>query len=67
MTTCPTASSAGPIPPAWPLHWTVRGLDRAGLEQIRWVLTAGGIIATHVGVKPAGPPLASTNGSHPAP
>jgi demethylmenaquinone methyltransferase / 2-methoxy-6-polyprenyl-1,4-benzoquinol methylase len=42
-------------------------LDRAGLEQIRWVLTAGGIIATHVGVKPAGPPLASTNGSHPAP
>lgn len=28
-------------------------LARAGLEQIRWVLTAGGIIALHVGVKPA--------------
>jgi demethylmenaquinone methyltransferase/2-methoxy-6-polyprenyl-1,4-benzoquinol methylase len=27
-------------------------LQRAGLEQIRWVLTAGGIIALHVGVKP---------------
>jgi demethylmenaquinone methyltransferase/2-methoxy-6-polyprenyl-1,4-benzoquinol methylase len=41
--------------------------DRAGLQQIRWVLTAGGIIATHVGVKPAGTPLAATNGSHPEP
>jgi demethylmenaquinone methyltransferase/2-methoxy-6-polyprenyl-1,4-benzoquinol methylase len=41
--------------------------DRAGLQQIRWVLTAGGIIATHVGVKPAAPVLTSTNGSHPAP
>jgi demethylmenaquinone methyltransferase/2-methoxy-6-polyprenyl-1,4-benzoquinol methylase len=30
-------------------------LERAGLEQIRWVLTAGGIIALHVGVKPASP------------
>jgi demethylmenaquinone methyltransferase/2-methoxy-6-polyprenyl-1,4-benzoquinol methylase len=30
-------------------------LERAGLEQIRWVLTAGGIIALHVGTKPAGP------------
>src|SRR5215218_9849539 len=29
--------------------------ERAGLQQIRWVLTAGGIIATHVGVKPAAP------------
>jgi demethylmenaquinone methyltransferase/2-methoxy-6-polyprenyl-1,4-benzoquinol methylase len=27
-------------------------LERAGLEQIRWVLTAGGIIALHVGAKP---------------
>jgi demethylmenaquinone methyltransferase/2-methoxy-6-polyprenyl-1,4-benzoquinol methylase len=27
-------------------------MERAGLEQIRWVLTAGGIIALHVGVKP---------------
>jgi demethylmenaquinone methyltransferase / 2-methoxy-6-polyprenyl-1,4-benzoquinol methylase len=27
-------------------------MERAGLEQIRWILTAGGIIALHVGVKP---------------
>jgi demethylmenaquinone methyltransferase / 2-methoxy-6-polyprenyl-1,4-benzoquinol methylase len=27
-------------------------LERAGLERIRWVLTGGGIIAIHVGVKP---------------
>jgi demethylmenaquinone methyltransferase/2-methoxy-6-polyprenyl-1,4-benzoquinol methylase len=27
-------------------------MERAGLEQIRWVLTAGGIIAMHVGTKP---------------
>jgi demethylmenaquinone methyltransferase / 2-methoxy-6-polyprenyl-1,4-benzoquinol methylase len=27
-------------------------LERAGLDRIRWVLTAGGIIALHVGVKP---------------
>jgi demethylmenaquinone methyltransferase/2-methoxy-6-polyprenyl-1,4-benzoquinol methylase len=27
-------------------------MERAGLEEIRWVLTAGGIIALHVGVKP---------------
>ncbi|MDX6702974.1 MAG: demethylmenaquinone methyltransferase / 2-methoxy-6-polyprenyl,4-benzoquinol methylase [Baekduia sp.] len=40
-------------------------LERAGLEQIRWVLTAGGIIAMHVGVKPA-VPYPSVNGSHPA-
>ena len=30
-------------------------MARAGLEQIRWVLTAGGIIALHVGTKPAAP------------
>ncbi len=28
-------------------------LDAAGLERVRWVLTAGGIIALHVGDKPA--------------
>jgi demethylmenaquinone methyltransferase/2-methoxy-6-polyprenyl-1,4-benzoquinol methylase len=38
-------------------------LERAGLEQIRWVLTAGGIIALHVGVKPGGPSVTSTNGT----
>ncbi|WCB97060.1 Demethylmenaquinone methyltransferase [Baekduia alba] len=41
-------------------------LERAGLEQIRWVLTAGGIIALHVGVKPAGPVATSTNGTRPS-
>jgi demethylmenaquinone methyltransferase / 2-methoxy-6-polyprenyl-1,4-benzoquinol methylase len=41
-------------------------MERAGLEQIRWVLTAGGIIALHVGVKPAGPIVTSTNGTRPA-
>jgi demethylmenaquinone methyltransferase/2-methoxy-6-polyprenyl-1,4-benzoquinol methylase len=40
-------------------------LERAGLEQIRWVLTAGGIIALHVGVKPAGPIATSSNGTRP--
>ncbi|MCW2985199.1 MAG: ubiE [Conexibacter sp.] len=40
-------------------------LERAGLEQIRWVLTAGGIIALHVGVKPAGPIATSANGTRP--
>lgn len=28
-------------------------LDRAGLRDIRWILTAGGIIALHAGTKPA--------------
>lgn len=27
-------------------------MERAGLEQLRWILTAGGIIALHVGVRP---------------
>lgn len=27
-------------------------MDRAGLSKIRWILTAGGIIAIHVGTKP---------------
>jgi demethylmenaquinone methyltransferase/2-methoxy-6-polyprenyl-1,4-benzoquinol methylase len=39
--------------------------ERAGLEQIKWVLTAGGIIALHVGTKPAGPIVTSTNGTRP--
>jgi demethylmenaquinone methyltransferase / 2-methoxy-6-polyprenyl-1,4-benzoquinol methylase len=29
-------------------------MERAGLERIRWILTAGGIIALHVGIKPGG-------------
>jgi demethylmenaquinone methyltransferase/2-methoxy-6-polyprenyl-1,4-benzoquinol methylase len=41
-------------------------LERAGLEQIRWVLTAGGIIALHVGTKPGGVPAPSVNGTHPS-
>jgi demethylmenaquinone methyltransferase / 2-methoxy-6-polyprenyl-1,4-benzoquinol methylase len=40
--------------------------ERAGLEQIRWVLTAGGIIALHVGTKPAGPIVTSSNGTRPS-
>jgi demethylmenaquinone methyltransferase/2-methoxy-6-polyprenyl-1,4-benzoquinol methylase len=40
-------------------------MARAGLEDIRWVLTAGGIIALHVGTKPAGPIVTSANGSGP--
>ena len=28
-------------------------MSKAGLESIRWILTAGGIIAIHVGTKPA--------------
>jgi demethylmenaquinone methyltransferase/2-methoxy-6-polyprenyl-1,4-benzoquinol methylase len=28
-------------------------MERAGLERIRWILTAGGIIALHVGTKPS--------------
>ncbi|MCW3003650.1 MAG: ubiE [Conexibacter sp.] len=41
-------------------------MERAGLEQIRWVLTAGGIIALHVGTKPGGAPAPSVNGTHAA-
>jgi demethylmenaquinone methyltransferase/2-methoxy-6-polyprenyl-1,4-benzoquinol methylase len=40
-------------------------MARAGLEDIRWILTAGGIIAIHVGSKPAGPIVTSTNGTRP--
>ena len=34
-------------------HELASRMDAAGLPQIRYVLTAGGIIAIHVGVKPA--------------
>jgi demethylmenaquinone methyltransferase/2-methoxy-6-polyprenyl-1,4-benzoquinol methylase len=34
-------------------HELAARLDRAGLVNIRYVLTAGGIIATHVGEKPS--------------
>jgi demethylmenaquinone methyltransferase / 2-methoxy-6-polyprenyl-1,4-benzoquinol methylase len=40
-------------------------MARAGLEDIRWVLTAGGIIALHVGTKPAAGIVQSSNGSGP--
>ncbi|HET6508784.1 MAG TPA: bifunctional demethylmenaquinone methyltransferase/2-methoxy-6-polyprenyl-1,4-benzoquinol methylase UbiE [Baekduia sp.] len=40
-------------------------MARAGLQDIRWILTAGGIIALHVGTKPAGPVVTSSNGSRP--
>ena len=36
-------------------HELAAKLDAAGLEHIRYVLTAGGIIAIHVGEKPAPP------------
>ncbi|HWH96642.1 MAG TPA: bifunctional demethylmenaquinone methyltransferase/2-methoxy-6-polyprenyl-1,4-benzoquinol methylase UbiE [Baekduia sp.] len=38
-------------------------LERAGLEQIRWVLTAGGIIALHAATKPPEPIVTSPNGT----
>jgi demethylmenaquinone methyltransferase/2-methoxy-6-polyprenyl-1,4-benzoquinol methylase len=40
-------------------------MARAGLQDIRWILTAGGIIALHVGTKPAGPIVTSSNGARP--
>jgi demethylmenaquinone methyltransferase/2-methoxy-6-polyprenyl-1,4-benzoquinol methylase len=40
-------------------------MARAGLEDIRWILTAGGIIAIHVGSKPTGPVVTSSNGTRP--
>ncbi|HEX5927437.1 MAG TPA: ubiquinone/menaquinone biosynthesis methyltransferase, partial [Baekduia sp.] len=58
----PNSVKRWPDPPA-----LATAMDRAGLEQIRWMLTAGGIIATHVGVKPAAPILTSPNGTHPEP
>ena len=36
-------------------HELAARMDRAGLDQIRYVLTAGGIIAIHVGRKPVAP------------
>jgi demethylmenaquinone methyltransferase/2-methoxy-6-polyprenyl-1,4-benzoquinol methylase len=40
-------------------------MARAGLQDIRWILTAGGIIALHVGTKPARPIVTSSNGTRP--
>jgi demethylmenaquinone methyltransferase/2-methoxy-6-polyprenyl-1,4-benzoquinol methylase len=40
-------------------------MARAGLQDIRWILTAGGIIALHVGAKPARPIVTSSNGTRP--
>jgi demethylmenaquinone methyltransferase/2-methoxy-6-polyprenyl-1,4-benzoquinol methylase len=58
----PNSVKRWPDPPA-----LAAAMDHAGLEQIRWMLTAGGIIATHVGVKPVEPILTSRNGTHPEP
>jgi demethylmenaquinone methyltransferase/2-methoxy-6-polyprenyl-1,4-benzoquinol methylase len=41
-------------------------MARAGLEDIRWILTAGGIIALHVGTRPTGPIVTSSNGTRPS-
>ena len=46
--TCRTRSSASPGRTTSPA-----ALAAAGLDPVRYVLTAGGIIALHVGVKPA--------------
>lgn len=35
-------------------HELAATMERAGLTDIRYILTAGGIIALHVGVKPGG-------------
>ena len=42
----PSSVKRFPEPPA-----LAAAMERAGLEQLRWVLTAGGIIALHVGVR----------------
>ena len=34
-----------------PVDTAEAGVQRAGLGDIRWILTAGGIIALHVGTK----------------
>ena len=34
-------------------------MERAGLEEIHWLLTAGGIVAIHVGVRPSSLPFES--------
>ncbi|MDQ3770342.1 MAG: ubiquinone/menaquinone biosynthesis methyltransferase [Actinomycetota bacterium] len=43
----PNSVKRFPEPPA-----LAGAMERAGLEQLRWILTAGGIIALHVGVRP---------------
>ena len=43
----PSSVKRFPEPPA-----LAGAMERAGLEQVRWILTAGGIIALHVGVRP---------------
>ncbi|MGI8903354.1 MAG: ubiquinone/menaquinone biosynthesis methyltransferase [Solirubrobacteraceae bacterium] len=42
----PSSVRRFPEPPA-----LAAAMERAGLEQMRWILTAGGIIALHVGVR----------------
>jgi demethylmenaquinone methyltransferase/2-methoxy-6-polyprenyl-1,4-benzoquinol methylase len=42
----PSSVKRFPDPPA-----LAAAMERAGLEQMRWILTAGGIIALHVGVR----------------
>lgn len=42
----PNSVKRFPQPPA-----LAAAMERAGLEQVRWILTAGGIIALHVGVR----------------
>jgi demethylmenaquinone methyltransferase/2-methoxy-6-polyprenyl-1,4-benzoquinol methylase len=42
----PSSVKRFPEPPA-----LAAAMERAGLEQMRWILTAGGIIALHVGVR----------------
>ena len=43
----PNSVKRFPDPPA-----LAAAMERAGLEQVRWIVTAGGIIALHVGVRP---------------
>ncbi|HEV2752760.1 MAG TPA: class I SAM-dependent methyltransferase, partial [Solirubrobacteraceae bacterium] len=40
-------------------------MQRAGLEDLRWVVTAGGIIALHVGTRRAGAPRAARSRATP--
>ena len=43
----PSSVKRFPEPPA-----LAAAMARAGLERVRWIITAGGIIAMHVGVRP---------------
>ena len=45
--TCRAACAASPARRSWP-----RGWPRRGSADVRWILTAGGIIAIHAGTKP---------------